>query len=297
MRRSNFFKISLLTTSTLLILVEHVFASAAYQADSIALDPITRSQILSSGSNDGEFSDADTSKKMKKTIGFETVTSDNVDMYILPIAYGFPMNLLGERDYLNLSADFLYLNIEAPSANETGLSDVRVGAEYFIRKNIMLLKCAVDLKFPTGDEDLGLGTGSSDLGLSLTGRMRKGDVGFNATVGYIFRGEADPNGIDVDYGNVINLVGGGEFQIKPTLWAGAKLAYVRAGTSEFNNGIEGDGLQTVDLIPNAWYRLSEQITVSLDIIYPLIESVIEGDFAGSEPDREMSLNFGVNSEF
>jgi hypothetical protein len=297
MKQSTSYKISLLTASILLVSTGKGFASEAYQAESIALDPMTRSQILSTDSDEGEFSETGISKQAKKTVGFESVTSDNVDIYILPLGYGLPISLLGGEEYLNLSTDLPYVSIEAPAGDETGLGDVRVGAEYFIEKNKIIFKGAVDLKFPTGDEDAGLGTGSTDLGLSLTGRMRKGDVGFNATAGYIFRGEADPNGIDVDYGNVLNLVGGGEFQVKPALWVGANLAYVRAGTSEFNNGIEGDGLQTVDLIPNASYRLGDDMTVTFDIIYPLTESVIEGDFPGSDPDREMSFSFGFNSEF
>jgi hypothetical protein len=161
----------------------------------------------------------------------------------------------------------------------------------------MIFKGALDIKLPTGSEDDGLGTGSSDLGFAVTGRKRDGDIGFNATAGYIIRGDASPNNVDVDYGNVINLVGGGEYRVKPALWFGANVAYVRSGTSEFNGDFEGDGLQTVDLIPNASYRINTDMTVTLDIIYPLSESVVEGDTPGSDPDREVSMSFGFSSEF
>jgi len=287
--------IGLLTSSILLISAGQAFASEAYQAESVALDSMTRSQVLSTDGDEGSFSEKGIAKQPKKSIGFESITSDNVDIYAIPLAYGLPISFMGGEEYLNLSADLPYVNIE--TADESGLGDIRIGAEYFIEKNNIIFKGAVDLKFPTGDEDVGLGTGSTDLGLSVTGRKRDGDVGFNATAGYILRGDAKPNGTDVDYGNVINLVGGGEYQVKPALWLGANVVFVRTGTSEFNNGFEGDGLQTIELNPNAAYRLSSDMTVTFDIIYPLTETVVEGDFPGPDPDREISFSFGFNSEF
>jgi hypothetical protein len=297
MQKSTSLKISLLTSSIILISAGQAFASEAYQAESIALDSMTRSQILSTDGDEGSFSESGIAKQAKKSIGFESITSDNVDIYAIPLSYGLPISLLGGEEYLNLSADLPYVSIEAAPKDESGLGDIRIGAEYFIEKNNIIFKGAVDLKLPTGDEDVGLGTGSTDLGISITGRKREGDIGFNATAGYILRGDAKPNGTDVDYGNVINLVGGGEYQVKPALWVGANIAFVRTGTSEFNNGFEGDGLQTIDLNPNAAYRLSSDMTVTFDIIYPLTESVVEGDLPGPDPDREMSFSFGFNSEF
>lgn len=291
------FKLSVLTSSILISFSSSLMASEAYQAESVALDSMTRSQVLTTDGDEGEFSEKGIAKEAKKTIGFESITSDNVDIYTIPLGYGVPFSLLGGEEYINLSADLPYVNIESPAGDESGIGDVRIGAEYFIEKNTIIFKGAVDLKLPTGEEDDGLGTGSTDLGLSLTGRKREGDIGFNATAGYIIRGDASPNGIDVDYGNVLTLVGGGEYQAKPALWLGANIAFVRAGTSEFNGGFEGDGLQTIDLIPNAAYRLGTDMTVTLDIIYPLTESVVDGDFPGPDPDRELSFSFGFNSEF
>lgn len=291
------FKLSALTSSILISFSSSLMASEAYQAESVALDSMTRSQVLTTDGDEGEFSEKGIAKEAKKTIGFESITSDNVDIYTIPLGYGLPFSLMGGEEYINLSADLPYVNIESAAGDESGVGDIRVGAEYFIEKNSIIFKGAVDLKLPTGEEDDGLGTGSTDLGLSVTGRKREGNVGFNASAGYIFRGDASPNGFDVDYGNVLTLVGGGEYQAKPALWLGANLVFVRASTSEFSGGFEGDGLQTIDLVPNAAYRLGTDMTVTLDILYPLTESVVEGDFPGPDPDREMSISFGFNSEF
>jgi hypothetical protein len=208
-----------------------------------------------------------------------------------------PIGLLGGEEYINFSADLAYVNIEGPAGDESGIGDTRIGAEYFMEKKGIIFKGAFDLKFPTGDEDLGLDLGSTDLGFAVSGRKRDGDIGFNATAGYIIRGDAKPNGFDIDYGNVINLVGGAEYRVKPAFWAGANVAFVRSGTSEFTRGGKGDGLQTIDLIPNASYRLNTDMTVTFDVIIPVYESVVKGDFPASDPDREMSISFGLSSEF
>lgn len=97
--------------------------------------------------------------------------------------------------------------------------------------------------------------------------------------------------------SVITLAGGAEYRLQKDLWLGADLAYVRADTSEFTGGFETDGLQTLDLIPNVSYRINTDMTVTADVIYPIQESVVDGDFPGSAPDRELSFSFGFNSEF
>lgn len=290
--------VSILTSSILLISTgQTAFASEVAQGESVALDSMTRALVLTNDSHDGEFSEKGISTSISKSVGFDAVSSENVNVYAIPLAYGMPIGLLGGEEYINFSADLTYVKVEATTGNESGIGDTRLGAEYFIEKKGIIFKGAVDLKLPTGDEDNGLGAGSTDLGFALTGRKREGDIGFNATAGYIIRGEGEPNGFDIDYGNVITLVGGAEYQVKPALWAGANLAFVRTGTSEFTGGTEGDGLQTLDLIPNAAYQINSDMTVTLDVILPIYESVVDGDFPASDPDREMSFSFGFNSEF
>lgn len=290
--------VKILTSSIVLISTSQIaLSSEAGQGESIAIDSMTRAYVLTTDGQDAEFSEKGISSSVSKSVGFDAVSSDNVNVYAIPLAYGMPVGLLGGEEYINFSADLNYIKIEAPAGNESGVGDSRIGAEYFLEKEGIIFKGAFDLKLPTGDEDVGLGTGSIDFGFAVTGRKREGDIGFNATAGYIIRGDAKPNGFDVDYGNVINLVGGAEYQVKPALWAGANVAYVRSGTSEFNGGTEGDGLQTIDVIPNASYRLNTDMTVALNIIIPISESVVEGDNPGPDPDREMSFSFGFSSEF
>ncbi len=290
-------KLGILTSSILLASVgQTVSASESGQGESFAIDTITRNYVLTNDGYDGEFSEEGISSDVRKSVGFDAITSDNVDVYTVPLSYGMEIGLLGGDEYINFSADLPYVSIESPAGDESGIGDVRVGAEYFVEKEDIIFKGAFDLKLPMGDEDVGLGTGSTDYGFAVSGRKRDGDIGVNATAAYIIRGEGSPNGFDIDYGNVISLVGGGEYQIKPSLWLGANLAYVRSGTSE-SGGFESDGLQTIDLIPNAAYRLNTDMTVTVNIILPLSESIVDGDAPGSEPDRELSMSFGFNSEF
>ncbi len=290
------FKSTLLTT-TLIALPAHVLASEAGQVESVALDPITRSYVLSNDGKEAQFSEGGISKEVSKSVGIDIVMSDNIGLYSIPLAYGMPVQLMGGEEYLNLSGDIPYFNVEAPTGDENGLGDVGFTAEYFVESNGAILKAELNLKFPTGDEDVGLGTGSTDFGIGFTGRKRMGNLGFNSTVGYIIRGDATVNNFDVDYGNVFSFSGGAEFRVQKALWLGANVAYVYSGTSEFNGGAEGDGLQTFDIIPNASYRISTNMTVTADLIYPVQESVVDGDVPADDPDREMSFSFGFNSEF
>lgn len=294
-----FSKVRLLTSSIFIVSMSQAgFASyeGGSQSESVVLDPMTRNYILSNDGHEAEFSEKGISKESSQTVGFDAVTSENADVYAIPLSYGMPIGLLGGEEFINFSADLPYVNLEGPLGNENGLGDIRVGSEYFVEKEGIIFKGSFDVKLPTGDEEVGLGSGSTDLGFAVSGRQRIDNIGFNATAGYIIRGEGEVLGADIDYGNVINLVGGGEYQVKPAFWVGANLALVRIGTSD-SSGFETDGLQTIDLIPNASYRINTDMTVMLDIIYPLSESVVDGDAPGDAPDRELSMSFGITSEF
>lgn len=288
----------LLASGILLVsLAQGAFSSELGQGESIVVDSISRSQILTSDSPEAEFSEKGIAKEASKSVGVESVTSDNVDVYVIPLGYGLPISVLGGDEFINLSADLPYVNVELPTGNESGLGDMRVGAEYFIERNNIIFKAAMDIKFPTGDEENNLGSGSTDFGFSLTGRKRSGDIGFNATAGYILRGEATVNSFKRDYGNVITLVGGAEYQLKPSFWVGTNAAFIRSGEDEFSVGGNNPGLQTLDLIPSASFRLNTDMTVVAELIIPIQESLVNGTAGAVEPDREVTMSFGFNSEF
>jgi len=291
------FKSNLLAVAIITLSSGQVLASEAYQGESVALDPITRSYVLSNDGKEADFSEGGISREASKSIGLDMIMSDNVDLYSIPVACGMPMQLFGGEEYLNLSGDIPYFNVEAPTGDENGLGDIGLTAEYFVENNGAILKAELNFKFPTGDEDVGLGTGSTDFGLGFTGRKRMGNLGFNSTLGYIIRGDATVNKVDVDYGNVFSFSGGAEYRVQKAFWLGANLAYVRSGTSDFDGGFEGDGLQTFDIIPNASYRINTNMTLTADLIFPVQESVVDGDFPADDPDRELSFSFGFNSEF
>lgn len=290
------FKKYLLTLPLLGLSYSHVFAAEEGEVQTSVLDPIARSYILSNNGKEAAFSDGGISKEKSKSVGVDVVSSDSVNLYAIPISYGQPVQLLGGEEFINVSADIPYLNAEAPVGNENGLGDIGLGAEYFIEKDGIILKTELNIKLPTGDEKVGLGSGSTDFGVSFTGRKRVDDLGFNATAGYILRGEATINRTDIDYGNVITLAGGAEYRLQNNLWGGANLAYARTATTD-NGGFEADGLQTLDLIPNISYRINTDMTVTADLILPLQESVVDGDFPSSTPERETTFSLGFNSDF
>jgi hypothetical protein len=294
--KARFLKASL-ATSSILLAIPQVYASDVNQGESIALDSISRALILSNDSKDAEFSEKGIAKEAQKTIGIQAVTSDNVDVYTIPLGYGLPISLLGGEEYINFSADIPYINIESTAGDESGMGDIKFGAEYFIEKNRAIFKAAFDLKLPTGEEDDGLGTGSMDMGFSISARKRDGRLGYTGTAGYTLTGEGEPNNFKRDYGDVITLVGGFEYSLKPAFWAGANLAYVRTGETEFDVGGNAPGLQTLDLVPNASFRIDSEKTLTAEMIIPVQDSYVGTSTGLPDPDREMSFSFGFTSEF
>jgi len=270
--------------------------SGVGQADSVLLDSLTRSYISSTDSLDGDFAEKGISDEKSRSVGLDVVTSENVDVYAVPLSHGMPMSLLGGQEYLNLNADIPYVKVESPAGNESGLGDIKLGAEYFVKQQGAIVKAAVDLKLPTGDVDKFLGTDSTDIGLSLTGRKREALLGYNATAAYVIRGEGDVAGGTLDYGNTLSLSGGAEYKLGDALWGGVNGAYVRTGTSEINN-FETDGLQTFDIIPNVSYDLNVGMSVVASLVIPVYEGVVDGDAPGDEPDREVSMSLSFSSDF
>ncbi len=265
-------------------------------ADSVAVNSITRSYVQSNRGQEAAFSESGISRTETKSVGIELILSEDKEVYSLPLSYGLPMTLLGGEEFLNLSADIPYIQVETPIGDESGVGDVAVAAEYYIERDSAILKAQINYKMPTGDKEKGLGSGSNDVGFAMTGRMRMGQMGFNSTIGYIIRGDATIFNSDIEYGNIFSLMAGTEYRVHPAIWVGANLAYVREDTTE-SAGFVQDGLQTLDLIPNVSYRLNKKMNFTADLIYPLQESVVDGDFPSSEPDREISFSVGFNSEF
>lgn len=265
-------------------------------ANSIAVESITRSYVQSNRGQEAAFSEFGIAKSESKSVGLELVVAEDTEIYSVPLSYGVPMGLLGGEEFLNISMDLPYISTETSVGDESGIGDIAVAAEYYIERESTILKAQINYKMPTGDEEKGLGSGSNDVGFGVTGRKRVGQFGFNSTVGYIIRGEAEINNIDIEYGNIVSLLAGTEYRLQPTIWLGVNLAYVREGTSD-HSGFEENGLQTLDVIPNVTYQFNEKINVTADLIYPLQESEVKGDFSMPEPDREISISVGFNSEF
>lgn len=285
-----------LTLLSSAVLSSAVLASSVDQSESILLDPLTRSYVSSTDSLDGDFAEKGIAKEESRTVGAEVVSSEDVNVYAIPLSYGIPISLMGGEEYLNVSADLPYVMSDTAAGEESGIGDIRFGAEYFFERKNMILKVSADIKLPTGDGDKFLGTDSTDVGFSFTGRKREGMLGFNATGAYVFRGEGDVAGTTRDYGNMLSLSGGAEYKLGQRLWGGVNGAFVRSGTTDID-GFEADGLQTIDVIPNISFRFNTDMTIVGTLVIPLHESVVDGDAKGDEPDRETSINFSFTSDF
>ena len=123
------------------------------------------------------------------------------------------------------------------SIDASGLGDIwaevshsveAVPAEWFY------LDVVGKIKFPTADEDDGLGTGEFDYTLQLDFFKPMGQFSPMATVAYKIKG--DPEGSDLD--NVFYVSLGGDYRINETVNCGATLDFQQAATSSSDDALE-----------------------------------------------------------
>jgi hypothetical protein len=119
----------------------------------------------------------------------------------------------------------------------SGLGDIWTGVSYAVESvpaEWFYLDVVGKVKFPTADEDKGLGTGEFDYTLQFDFFKPLGKFSPMATAAYKIKG--DPSGVDLD--NVIYLSLGGDYRINKAVNFGASVDFQEASTSSADNALE-----------------------------------------------------------
>lgn len=177
------------------------------------------------------------------------------------------------REHFDASVLFSYARIESEDDfSESGLGDVlaRVGGTLFQSSDESLsLYGSTSVKFPTADEDNGLGTGEPDLGVFLSLRKQWGDSSAFLFGGYLYTG--DPAGIEY---NDVALYGAGLSHLFTNSSAYVSLEGGQSTVDDFDNPLEAH--------LGYFYFVSSHYTFML------------GGFAGlSDGSADYGINTGV----
>jgi len=125
-------------------------------------------------------------------------TAVRTDLYYGTLALGY----LSERYQASVTIPYLHLSERNGGASESGIGDVILrGGRVLVPDSGagFSLDGALAVKFPTADENRGLGTGETDYGVFVGAHQRAGSLKFSLSAGYIKVG--DPPG--VDYNDIV----------------------------------------------------------------------------------------------
>lgn len=120
---------------------------------------------------------------------------------------------------------------------ESGLGDIWTSLAYSVEgipAEWFYLDLVGKVKFPTADEDKGLGTGEFDYTLQLDFFKSMGKFSPMATVAYKIKGE--PDGVDLD--NVFYLSVGGDYRLNDAVNFGATLDFQEASSDSSDDAFE-----------------------------------------------------------
>jgi hypothetical protein len=115
------------------------------------------------------------------------------------------------------------------------------------------------VKFPTADEDKGLGTGEFDGTVEIDLSQTVGKLTPSILVGYRFMGE--PSGVDLN--NVVIASAGAQYAVAPPVTVGLFLDY-RQASSAFSEDL-------LELVPYASWRITRHWTTGLYVAAGLLE--------------------------
>lgn len=164
-----------------------------------------------------------------------------------------------------------WFSVDSPTS---GLGDIVLHGKYrFLREGPKIPSSSIRLgvKFPTGDEERGMGSGEFDLGYGLVLEKHWGKWGFYLGLNHLLLG--DPDGVfDIDIHNAFS----GTFALEYWLWENfSLLGQINGHTSPYSTGIEAlddDDLQILfgvkyRFLKNAIWQISfteniEGLTVS-----------------------------------
>lgn len=251
---------------------------------------------------DGQISDLPV-----KVISVETTISDNIQTYNIPISYGFPLSLTGNKELLNLKLVLPWTSREVGDEKDSGLGDISFTANYLIRFPQLLMDSKLVVKAPTGeveDADVPLGTGSTDVALYFNGTWYFKNFSLKGGIGYGYNGDYDLQGTDIIHGDEYLLSAGGDYNINDTMKAGGIFVYRSRGEDEYQFSGGGSaysaGINTFELIPSftyLWKTYNAEFNASLMI--PIADSWNTDDATEpvDDPDRSVKFNIGVSKPF
>lgn len=250
---------------------------------------------------DGDLSDAPVT-----SISIEALYTSNVQTYNIPLSYGFPLSLTGNKELLNFKLVLPYTVREVGSTSDSGLGDISLSTNYLIRFPNFLLDSKLVVKAPTGefkDADIPLGTGSTDVGAYFNGSYYMDRMIFRGGLGYGYNGTYDQTGDEIDYGDEYIVSGGMDYKITDTLRAGGLLVYKSRAEDELDiAGVASyvSGVNSLDLVPSAVYlysRFNLELVASMTIPITSSWNTDKGFDPADDPDKDIAFSVSCSKPF
>lgn len=250
---------------------------------------------------DGQLSDVPV-----KSITVEAMISDKIQTYNIPISYGFPLSMTGNKELLNLKLVIPWTSREIDNVDDSGLGDISFTANYLIRFPQFLMDSKIVVKAPTGEvenADVPLGTGSTDVAVYFNGTWYFDRFSVKGGFGYGYNGDYDLLGTDIAHGDEYLLSAGGDYNINDTMKAGGILIYRSRAEDKYDfswGTTYSPGIDTLDLVPSfsyLWKTYNAEFNASLTIpVYDEWNSDKGNDYS-YDPDRSVKFNIGVSKPF
>lgn len=195
---------------------------------------------------------------LRATLGYHFSTGKYGESKSTEISY-IPLTLRGDLDLWTLRVTVPYIRIDGPGTEGIdgpvsgtggeGLGDIIAGISYAIPPFtpwMPWLELGGKIKFPTADEDDGLGTGKFDY--TIEAEVSRVIANFTPywTVGYRFFG--DPEGFDLR--NVWLTAAGASYRLGDSLDAGIELYFREASSSGSDPLLEATPWVSWELTPH-----------------------------------------------
>lgn len=286
------------------------YPDEAAEKENIQTAGLATSNIEAAPSGSIVTMDGQVSENTIKALSVEAMISDNIQTYNIPVSYGFPLSLTGNKELLNLKIVLPWTMREVGNKKDSGLGDITFTANYLIRFPQLLLDSKLVIKAPTGeleDADVPLGTGSTDSALFVNGTYYFKNFSLKGGLGYGYNGDTDITNIDkISYGDEFIISGGGDYNINDTMKAGAIIVYKNRAedkivlTSDPANPQYNPGINTLEITPSftyLWKTYNAEFNASLMI--PVADSwnTDKADKPPIDPDRSIKFNIGVSKPF
>jgi hypothetical protein len=234
--------------------------------------------------------------------------SDNIKTYNLPLSYGFPMSLTGNKELLNLKLTIPYTSREVGDEKDSGLGDISLTTNYLIRFPQLLLDSKLVIKAPTGkveDAKVALGTGSTDVAFYIDATWYMDNFAFKGGLGYGYNGNFDLQGTKVMHGDEYLVSGGLDYKINDTMKVGGLLLYQSRAQDKYDMGggwtTYSPGINTLDLIPSFSYLYKAyNVEIIATAVIPVSDSWNDKDVMikpTEEPDRNVKFSVSASKPF